>query len=649
MSSPLRSALRKHIRFLLSLGISCAITWLLLVSGIVPFWDTGLYDFFINLRVRHGPDRLIDSQIISIDLDDASLERLGFQVDTREAFAVALQVLDRAGTSGVMLDFLFRHEKEGNAAFVSAVNNTINPVVAVLAVDKNLTGSPYRDLFDHEKQILKNHLWDIKVKETGSVPEARTFILPFDALGAAAGQLAHINIEPDSDGKYRRVPLLYRWEDGFIPSLPLAAAVLELRLPVEYIELDAGRYLTLSEDKTIRIPIDTRGNMLIPYTDTWAKSDRDSLHTIVGANEDTAVYNSVRTLLATKIALIAEISSSQKDYGPTSFERLYPLSGVHASVLNSILDSFYEKRSFTGMPSVSYKVLLILLILFSAFFCINARKDIQFHLGFFLLFLVLSGITLYRWFYAFMAPWYALPAVLLFFLWLTAFLFRLILRYHEQELLKNALSRYFPRALAERIMRENKTELIPAYKELTILFSDISGFTKWSSDKSPEQVHGFLNEYLESMAEILFAYGGTVDKFMGDGILAFFGDPYEMPDHTELCVRAAIAVQKKIIAIAEKWQHIVNIDLKVRVGINTGKVIVGNLGSKTRIEYTVIGAAVNLAQRMESNAPIGGILVTAAVWEKVKLLFSFGEKQQVVVKGYNENIEAYEVRGELEQ
>jgi adenylate cyclase len=276
----------------------------------------------------------------------------------------------------------------------------------------------------------------------------------------------------------------------------------------------------------------------------------------------------------------------------------------------------------------------------------NIKKDALFHVGFLLALLVFSALTLFRWTLYAISHWFAFPVTLLFLLWLSAFLHRLFVRYREQLLLHTALSRYFPHALAERIMREGKTDLIPAYKELTILFSDISGFIKWSSDKSPEQVHNFLSDYLESMAEILFAYGGTVDKFMGDGILSFFGDPLDLPDHTERCLRAAIAMQKKVRILAEKWKPIVDIDLKVRVGINTGKVIVGNLGYKTRIEYTVIGAAVNLAQRMESNAPVGGILVTATVQEKVKDKFTFTEKRDVTVKGYGETIEAYVVKTE---
>jgi len=643
MSGPLQSVTKKHGSFVVSLIASFAITGLLLLSGVVLFWDTGIYDRCMKLRVLHS--QLEQSPFITyVDLNDESIELLGSKLDTREAFTDVLEVLGEANAS-VVMDFLFRYGKGDDRAFVDAIKYPRYSVIPVLAVDKDIVGLTYPHLTDSEKQMLKKHIWNVKVINPGSIPEARSFLLPFDALGTAVTQLAHINVEPDSDGVYRRLPLLYRWEDGFVPSLPLAAAVLELG-SVESIELDAGRCLTLSfsEEDKIKIPVDDRGNMLVPFNETWEGSKRNSLHTLVEAYTNDEIYDEIFSDFNNHIALISEISTSQKDFGPTSFEKLYPLSGIHASVLSSILDGL-NKRSFVDVPSMLYKFLLVSFLLTAGFFCSKARKDLLFHLGFLISLLIFTGLTLFRWFDAAIVPWYAFPASLIIFLWLGLYLFRLVARFNEQQLLKNALSRYFPRALAERIMQEGKTELIPAYKELTILFSDISGFTKWSSDKSPGQVHGFLSDYLESMAAILFEHGGTVDKFMGDGILAFFGDPLDLSDHTERCVRSAIAMQKKISILAEKWKDVVDIDLKVRVGINTGKVIVGNLGSRTRIEYTVIGAAVNLAQRMESNAPVGGILATAAVREKVKDLFSFGEKREVVVKGYGEAIEAYEVRG----
>jgi len=644
MSGQLQFGIKKLVHFAVILAVSLFISGLLYASGFLGYADRILYDLCVNYRVLKSPVTK-NPLVAAVDLNDASIKALGEDIDTRRAFADILEVLADSNTSAV-LDFLFSVEKSNDSAFIESVEWAQNTVIASLAVDKrtiNPANNPYRELTEQERQMLQRHVWRIKVLDKGKVPEAGTLLLPFPALIDAAGQIAHINMDPDPDGVYRRTPLLYEWDEGYIPSLALAAAVSRLGVRVESIELKAGSFLALplSENDVIHIPIDIQGRVLIPYTETWADdTGRISFSTVAGAKNDDAVFDAIYSGLNGRIALLSEISTSQKDFGPTSFERLYPLSGVHAEVLSGILGGL-GKRAFIGWTSLAYKVLSLLLLSCAVFLFFHARKDTLFHLGFLAVLAVFTGVTLFRWQTSAISPWFSLPASMLFLLWLCAFLRRLFSRYREHLLLSSALSRYFPRALADRIMREGKTELTPAYKELTILFSDISGFTKWSSDKSPEDVHNFLSDYLESMAEILFAHGGTVDKFMGDGILAFFGDPFDMPDHTERCLRAAIAMQKKVRFLAEKWKPLVDIDLKVRIGVNTGKVIVGNLGMKTRIEYTVIGAAVNLAQRMESNAPVGGILVTADVREKVKDKFEFAEKRDVTVKGYGETIEAY--------
>lgn len=648
MSERLRSALfklpiNKQARFAALLAASLFLAGLLFVSGVTDFWDRGIYDSCMKLRVLS--DAVSKSRLVaSIDINDASIETLGEQLDTRAAFADAVEVLEQSNAA-VVFDFLFKYEKQEDGAFINAVEKTKNTVVAAIAVDEKIMAPPYHELNEAELLTLRKHIWRIKVLKKGNLPRAGTFLLPFTALGEAAAQIAHINIDPDSDGIYRSSPLLYEWEDGFIPSLSLAAAVLFLQVPIETIELKAGSFLSipLSEKEIIRIPIDNHGRMLIPYIETWKNDNkRIPFHSIVKAKNDANAFDTVFSGMNNRIAFIAEISSDQKDFGSTAFERLYPVSCAHTSIISGILNGL-EKRSFIVGVSPLYKILTILLLLACAFVSCNVKKDAKFHLCFLILLTVFSCLTFFRWQYAAIYPWYSLPVTILFFLWAGSLLIRLARRYREQLLLHSALSRYFPHALAERIMREQKTDLIPAYKDLTMLFSDISGFTKWSSEKSPELVHTFLNDYLENMADIIFTHGGTVDKYMGDGIMAFFGDPLETPDHCERCLQAAIAMQKKIRLLAEKWKPLADIDLNVRIGINTGKVIVGNLGSKTRIEYTVIGADVNLAQRMESNAPAGGILVTAAVREIVKDKFTFSQKQSVTVKGYAQAIDAYMV------
>jgi len=632
---------KKTPRFLTVTALSVCAAGLLFLCGVTGLWDQGIYDLCVKFRVLSGGASL-DRRIATIDINDESIEILSDQLDTRSAFTDALDVLAESNTA-VSFDLLFKYKKTDDAAFTKVMKMTKDAVIATVAVDKKIMNPSNRELSEAERQMLKRHLWHIKVLQKGNIPQAGTFLLPFTSLGEAVTQIAHINIEPDPDGIYRRIPLLYEWDGGYIPSLALATAVLYYQIPVETIELKAGAYLAipLSEDEIIRIPVDNQGRALIPYVETYKDNNRRiPLHTVVNAKTDEDVFDTVFTSLNNRIALMAEISSEQKDFGPSPFERLFPLSGTHVAVISGILNGL-EKRSFIGMVSPLYKILTLLLFLVCAFLIYGVKKDARFHLGFFIVLLAFSVLTFVLWRIAAIYPWYALPVIMLLLLWAGFFLLRLVGRYQEQLLLRNALSRYFPSALAQRIMRERKTELIPSYKELTILFSDISGFTKWSSDKDPELVHSFLNDYLETMAGILFANGGTVDKFMGDGILAFFGDPFDMPDHCERCLKAAIEMQDTIRHFSEKWKPLTALDLKVRVGINTGKVIVGNLGSKTRIEYTVIGADVNLGQRMESNAPVGGILVTAAVYEKLKDKFSFTEKRDVTVKGYAQPIEAY--------
>jgi adenylate cyclase len=362
---------------------------------------------------------------------------------------------------------------------------------------------------------------------------------------------------------------------------------------------------------------------------------------VISSAADPALASKAIDSFTNRIAFIADVSSGGKDYGPTAFESVYPLSGIHIEVIGSILN--LNQGSFIYPNGGAYKFLTLVLLCAIIFLIPFCKTDVRFNIFFLVLFLVHAALVGVRWFFFHRTPWYTLPALLILSAWLAVFLFRFILRHYEQTLLKNALSRYVPKALAERILREKKTDLIPARKVVTILFSDIVSFTKWSADKDVQIVHDFLSEYHESMADIIFAHGGTVDKYIGDGMLAFFGDPFDLTDHPMHCVEAAVAMQKKCREIKAKWQPLVDINLEIRIGINTGEAIVGNLGTKNRIEYTVIGAAVNFAQRMESNAHAGAILLSQYTWEQVQSRFPSAQKRLISVKGYAEEVSAYEL------
>ncbi len=391
----------------------------------------------------------------------------------------------------------------------------------------------------------------------------------------------------------------------------------------------------------ISLSVDDEGYVWIPFPATWTKTwQRTPLDKVTVAAADIDAEDALLTLWDGGIVLTADLTTAHKDFGPTPIETIYPLSGIHSSVLNGVLTG-----NLVSHPDPWFEMAVVVLLLALVLWISRWKKTWTVHTGFAVLLLALLAGSLVVWFGFLTVPWFVAPAVALAGAWLAATLLRLFQAHEERTLMESALSRYFPRALASRVLDEKTVDLVPASKDLTLLFADIAGFTKWSSDKSPDLVHGFLSDYLESMAHILFAHGGTVDKFMGDGILAFFGDPFEQPDHAERCIKAAVAMQAKVQELRVKWEGPAGIDLKIRIGINSGTVIAGNLGSITRIEYTVIGAAVNIAQRMESNAPVGGILVTEETWSRTKNLFRFSEPREVVVKGYTEGLKAYVVEG----
>jgi adenylate cyclase len=625
-------------------------------TGFFPLIDRGIYDRFLVIKANRYPTPP-SPRIVPVDLDDTSVYELEEAIDSRRAFADLLRVLDDCA-SAVALDFVFRNPldgkenspdspspaADGDAELVRAAAKTRGLVLAVIPVPEKLANFSHGNLDEASRTLLRKNLWHIREMGKSAVPEARSFIMSFPALSETAAQLGHIGVQQDSDGVFRKIPLFYRWEDGFIPSLALATAVLELGVDPSSIEFHPGRALILplgEGDRPIVIPVDRAGCVRIPYTMRWTDNlYRLSFAGAVKAMYDDSAFEELFTELAGGICLVADTSTYTQDFGVSPIEAVFPRSGMYHAVMGGILEnSFYHEYT------LGLKIILCALYGIAALFLSLRGRDLVFNAGFLLLFFFSTVSSYLFWRFFSLVPWYGMPAFFILFCGLGGFIFRQFSRYRERLLFKNALERYFPRPLAQRISSEGSLDLAPAYRELSVLFADIAGFTKWSADKEPDVVHAFLNHYLESMAAVIFEHGGTIDKFMGDGVMAFFGDPFEQEDHADRAVKTAIAMQKKIACLRDLWKPRIGIDLKVRIGINTGKVIAGNLGTKTRIEYTVIGAAVNLGQRMESSAPPGGILVSESTRRMIRGPVRFGGRQLVTVKGYDEPVECYEVTG----
>ena len=216
----------------------------------------------------------------------------------------------------------------------------------------------------------------------------------------------------------------------------------------------------------------------------------------------------------------------------------------------------------------------------------------------------------------------------------------------EKEIIKGAFSKYVTKSVVDRILQhQDGLKLGGEKKTVTVFFSDIRGFTPMSEALSAEEVVLVLNEYFTAMTAIIFKHEGTLDKYMGDAIMAIWGAPIDMPDHAERAVMTAIEMGEKMKELQAKWRMEGRKEVNIGIGINTGEVVMGNIGSNERMEYTAIGDNVNLTQRLESVAEKGQILISSATYERVKSRINATMLDPIKVKGKSEKVVAYSVEG----
>ncbi len=208
---------------------------------------------------------------------------------------------------------------------------------------------------------------------------------------------------------------------------------------------------------------------------------------------------------------------------------------------------------------------------------------------------------------------------------------------------RQALERYLAPAVVERVISNPDLQLGGENQTVTILFSDIRGFTRMSEHMEPHAVVELLNEYFSEMTDIIFESGGTLDKYLGDGIMVLYGSPIPMPDAPLRAAKAAMEMQRALAGLNADWESRGQQPLRMGVGVNTGPVTAGNIGSAKRMDFTVIGDAVNLSSRLCSNAAAGQILISESTYLQLNGKIPARRLQPIMVKNKEKPVELYEV------
>ena len=328
------------------------------------------------------------------------------------------------------------------------------------------------------------------------------------------------------------------------------------------------------------------------------------------------------------------------DLKPTPLGGVYPGVEVNATMLDNLLSG-----DFMRVPSTASTVLLLLLLCIGAGLAVSSVSRVGWSILIYVLFLPLApalGIAAYA-----MGYWLQVVALELgvVFSLVGSNLASYATEGRQKRYIKGAFSQYLsPTVIEELIAHPERLTLGGERRELTIFFSDVQGFTTISEALTPEDLTALLNEYLTAMVDIIQEEGGTIDKFEGDAIIAFWNAPLSQEDHAVRGVRAALRCQAKLAEMRPSIHARIGKNMFMRVGMNTGQAVVGNMGSKTRFDYTMLGDQVNLSARLEGiNKQFGTyFMISAATREKIAGAFPARELSRVAVVGRKEPVTVYE-------
>lgn len=638
---------RRAVLFALILGGAFLASWLMtsFFPGTVRTWENQVHDQFFQLRYRYAGRRPVSPSVIHVDLDDSSIRDLSHSFSDKEVFARIIDILDHSRVRAVAFDMLFPNCDPVEACRALVSSTAASGRIYYPVILRPLEKGSARDQ-DPGADPPPGVKWTPVIKKDGRPMSASFAFTNFPELDRQARGVGHITSYPDQDGIFRRFPLVIHTSEGYVPSLSFRMVCGYLKVDPDRVEISFGHQIVLRDAtfpdgrvKDISIPVDDQGRITINFAGPWDDSFAHySVGRLLRIAEDEDELDLLMDELEGTMAIISDVSTGSRDVGPVPLENFYPLSGLHATVINSILKEDFL-RPLSPARAYGIDLLLVILLLLAA-------------LGLRSLSFTVVGIMIYGLFLVAAAALFTWgntlvnvvrPSFGLFLAVGVMNLYKYLLVDREKAAIRARFTSYFAPELIEKILHDQTCLESCEKKRLTILFSDIAGFTAWSADRSAEEVRATLNAYFTEMAEIVFRHKGTIDKYLGDGLMVFFGDPIAYDDHALRAVNAAVEMQRAVRRLHERWSREGGMPIRIRIGIHCGEVVVGNMGSKDRLEYTVLGANVNMTQRLESNAPVGGILVSEAIFHEVGGAVAMIPGGCIQLKGFCDEHVVYQV------
>ena len=631
------NSLPKRLRALLPLAALLAVVGALALLSRPAELSRALELKTLDWRFRHlSVAARHDPRIVLVMVDQASLDH--FERESlywpwpRSMYGAALSFLKKGGARAVVFDILFTNPspygQAEDAAFAKALKD-FGPVV--MAMETGPEANPLRAAPPGERFAVA-----AGPQLAASASLRRSARLPVPEILAASRLLGDTKVDADIDGVFRRVPLVATMGGRLYPTLPAAAALLASGKELDELKatLVDGRMLVRFHGKSLS------ENPRLKTYDAYQIGD---LLLSWQALEDRRAPKLDPALFKDKIIFIGVSAAGLLDNHPSPIAPVFPGTEIVAAATDNLLNEDFLTRAPLGF---------VVVLVFAALCLAGAASRFSSRAWAALLIVLCSSVVLssISCFVFTRGVWLDIVAPQLS-LWLgfaAASAYGYAVEGRQKRYIQGAFSQYLSPEIVKQIADSPEMLALGGQRrDVTFYFSDIQGFTTFSEQLSPEKLTRLMNRYLGEMTDTILASGGTLDKYIGDAVMAFWGAPAPCAGHALTACKAALANQKRLGVLREEFAREGYPPVRNRIGLNSGPASIGNMGSAARLSYTAIGDNVNLASRLEgANKAYGTyILISESTRQGAGEAIEVRELDFVKVKGKNLPIKVYELLG----
>ena len=660
-------------RSLIRIGISLGL-FLIFVSYIHGSLPLHLVDqlerFSYDARVRIAMPGKVDPHIVIVDIDDRTLKEQGQWPLPRDKFAqMMVQLFDHYHVKIVAFDVTFSEaDRSFDLSLLDQLSsgplkndttfvNEASKIRPQIERDKIFAAS-----LAHRAAVLgyvfytqgqsKNRDASVGVLPVPAIPDVRsrypliqfppvaTYTSNLPVLAQAAASQGYFSDQPDDDGSFRRVSLLQEYDGNVYDSLDLAVLqVLQNDAPVTLGFDEGGQDMGHLEDVVIgqaSIPVDDTMSALVPYRAIAFKG-----FPYVSATD--VIKGTARAdVLKDAVVYVGTSAPGLQDLRTTPVGSVFPGVEVHANLLSGIFDGRVMNDHPQYRNGAETILLLVVVVLVT---WVAIRKSVI--TGTLMTMAVAASIVLMNfilWRYLAVVFPLAAPLFFLLLLFILHTLYGFFIESRGKRHLSRMFSQYIPPELVEEMdNRKDNASMESESRELTVMFADVRDFTSISEAMQPKDLSHLMNEYLTPMTRVIHTQRGTIDKYMGDAIMAFWGAPLHYPDHARYAVETALKMVETLQDLNQAFKAKGWPELRIGVGITTGVMSVGDMGSEFRRAYTVMGDAVNLSSRLEGLTKEYKVQILCSEMTKVAAPeFQYLELDRVRVKGKEKPVAIYE-------